>query len=311
MTAARTIASGTYASVRGQHGSSLLLVLWAIMLMSFSVIGLVTHLSRGLDESIYAEKEFRARLLLQSARVLAAHPAIERGDPLLRQSVSNVTSYEVKLTTEGVHLGINQLGSSGTQRRFARRLFEKWGLDVRQAQTLTDSIADWIDASDRPRPQGAEREYYLPLGRPDFPFNRPFDNIDDLLLVRGFAELDRLRPDWRDFFTLFGDGTIDLHLASAEMLAALFDVTPSEVGRFISARLGPDGLAETIDDPHFKSLPEVRRLLDVPQENYSEVTALLTLDHPVKRTECLARAGSLERRLTIISGPGINLIREE
>lgn len=311
MTAARTIASGTYASVRGQHGSSLLLVLWAIMLMSFSVIGLVTHLSRGLDESICAEKEFRARLLLQSARVLAAHPAIERGDPLLRQSVSNVTSYEVKLTTEGVHLGINQLGSSGTQRRFARRLFEKWGLDVRQAQTLTDSIADWIDASDRPRPQGAEREYYLPLGRPDFPFNRPFDNIDDLLLVRGFAELDRLRPDWRDFFTLFGDGTIDLHLASAEMLAALFDVTPSEVGRFISARLGPDGLAETIDDPHFKSLPEVRRLLDVPQENYSEVTALLTLDHPVKRTECLARAGSLERRLTIISGPGINLIREE
>ena len=288
-----------------------MLVLWAIMLMSFSVIGLVTHLSRGLDESIYAEKEFRARLLLQSARVLAAHPAIERGDPLLRQSVSNVTSYEVKLTTEGVHLGINQLGSSGTQRRFARRLFEKWGLDVRQAQTLTDSIADWIDASDRPRPQGAEREYYLPLGRPDFPFNRPFDNIDDLLLVRGFAELDRLRPDWRDFFTLFGDGTIDLHLASAEMLAALCDVTPSEVGRFISARLGPDGLAETIDDPHFKSLPEVRRLLDVPQENYSEVTALLTLDHPVKRTECLARAGSLERRLTIISGPGINLIREE
>ena len=66
-----------------------------------------------------------------------------------------------------------------------------------------------------------------------------------------------------------------------------------------------------MDDPHFKSLPEVRRLLDVPQENYSEAAALLTLDHPVKRTECLARAGSLERRLTIISGPGINLIREE
>ena len=51
-------------------GSSLLLVLWAIMLMSFAVIGLISHLSRGLDESIYAEKEFRARLLLQSARTL-------------------------------------------------------------------------------------------------------------------------------------------------------------------------------------------------------------------------------------------------
>ena len=296
---------------RRPRGSSLLLVLWAIMLMSFSIIGLVNHLSRGLDESIHAEKEFRARLLLQSARVLAAHPAIERGDPLLRQSVSSVASYEVALTTEGTHLAINQLGTNGAQRGFARRLFEKWGMDARQAQTLTDSISDWIDPNDRPRPQGAEREFYLPLGRPDFPYNRPLDNLDDLLLVRGFGDLDRLRPDWRNFFTLFGDGTIDLHMASPEMLAVLFDVTPSEVSRFISARLGPDGLPETIDDPHFASLPEVRRILDVPQENYTAVAPLLTLDHPIKRTECLARAGKLERRLTIISGPGLFLIKEE
>ena len=296
---------------RSQRGSSLLLVLWAIMLMSFSIIGLVNHLSRGLDESIHAEKEFRARLLLQSARVLAAHPSIERGDPLLRQWVSPVASYEIALTTEGTHLAINQLATSGTQRRFAQRLFEKWGLDARKAQTLTDSITDWIDTNDRPRPQGAEREFYLPLGRPDFPYNRPFDNIDDLLLVRGFEDLDRIRPDWRQYFTLFGDGTIDLHMASAEMLAVLFDVTPVEVSRFISARLGPDGLPETMDDPHFSSLPEVRRILDVPQENYTAVSALLTLDHPIKRTECLARAGKLERRLTIINGPGLFLIKEE
>ena len=52
-------------------------------------------------------------------------------------------------------------------------------------------------------------------------------------------------------------------------------------------------------------------MLDVPQLNYTAVSALLTLDHPVKRTECLARAGSLERRLTIISGPGVSVIREE
>ena len=308
MTAFRTV---SLTLSRSPRGSSLLLVLWAIMLMSFSIIGLVNHLSRGLDESIHAEKEFRARLLLQSARVLAAHPAIERGDPLLRQSVSALTSYEITLTTEGTHLAINQLATSGTQRRFTQRLFEKWGLDARQAQTLTDSITDWIDPNDRPRPQGAERDYYLPLGRPDFPYNRAFDNIDDLLLVRGFEELERLRPDWRRFFTLFGDGTIDLHMASAELLAVLFDVTPSEVSRFLSARLGPDGLPDTIDDPRFTSLPEVRLLLDVPRENYARVSELLTLDHPIKRTECLARAGKLERRLTILSGPGLFLIKEE
>jgi len=294
-----------------RRGSSLLLVLWAIMLMAFSVMGLVKHLSRGLDESIYAEKEFRARLLLQSARVLAEHPAIERGDPLLRQPLSSVSSYEVMITTEGIHLAINQLGKDPKQRHFAERLFERWGMDSKQARSLTEAIADWIDPNDRPRPQGAERDYYMTLGRPDFPYNRPFDNLDDLLLVRGFEEVDHLHPDWRDAFTLFGDGTIDVHMASAEMLAILFDVTPGEVSRFISARLGPDGLPDTMDDQRFKTLPQVRALLDVPQENYKAVADLLTLEHPIKRTECVAHAGNLERRLTILSGPGLNLIREE
>src|ERR1051325_1574837 len=92
-----------------ESGSSLLLVLWAIMLMSFAVIGLVTHLSRGLDESLRAEKEFRARLLLQSARTLASHPDIEWGDSLLHQRVSSSTSYEIILGTEGMRVAINQI----------------------------------------------------------------------------------------------------------------------------------------------------------------------------------------------------------
>jgi len=294
-----------------RRGSSLLLVLWAIMLMSFAVIGLVEHLSRGLDESIHAEKQFRARLLLQSARVLAAHPAIERGDPLLRQQMSHLSSYHITLTTEGVCLAVNQLGSSRLQRQFAARLFESKGLDASQARTLAESIGDWIDADDRPLPQGAERDFYLALGRPDFPHNRPFSNIDDLLLVRDFANLERLWPDWRHSFTLLGDGTIDLHLAPPELLAVLFDVTPSEVGRFVQARLGPDNIPETVDDPVFTTMKEVRALLDVPRANFREAGPLLTLNHPVKRTECLATVGGVERRLTIINGPGLFFIREE
>ena len=293
------------------RGSSLLLVLWAILLMSFAVIGLISHLSRGLDESIYAEKEFRARLLLQSARTLASHPDIEWGDPLLQQQVSAVSSYDVFITTEGTRIAINQLGTSEVQRRFARRLFEKWGMEAREAQTLTDSIADWIDADDRPRPYGAERDYYARLGRSDLPNNRPLDDLEDVLDIRGAEELDLIRPDWRDYFTLYGDGTIDMHRASSEMLEALFDVTDEEVSRFIRARLGPDGQPYTIDDPHYTTLAEVRRLLDVPPANYTAVSALLTLNHPIGRIECHARVGKVDRRLTIISGPGLNLVNEQ
>jgi general secretion pathway protein K len=281
------------------------------MLMSFAVIGLVNHLERGLDESIEAGKVFRAHLLLESARTLSTHPDIQRGDPLLRQSVSATSSYEIKLTTEGTRLAINQLASSPIQRGFARRLMEKWGLDSQQSETLTESIGDWTDADDRPSSHGAEKEFYASQGHLEFPFNRPFQDLSDLLLVRGASELDHRKPNWRDYFTLHGNGTIDVHLASEEMLAALFNVTPGEVGRFVRLRLGPDGRAETEDDPHFTTLGEVRRLLDVPGPNYRSVASLLTLDHPIKRVECLARIGRLERRLTVLSGPGLRLVHEE
>jgi type II secretory pathway component PulK len=85
------------------------------------------------------------------------------------------------------------------QRAFARRLFEKWKIDPASAETLIDSIVDWIDADDRPRPHGAENDYYRPLGNPQFPFNRPFDDLDDLLLVRGAEELDFAKPTGATF----------------------------------------------------------------------------------------------------------------
>ncbi len=296
---------------RRERASTLLLVLWAIMLMSIAVMGLVDHLERGTNESLAAEKEFRVRLLLQSARTVAAHPALQRGDPLLRQKVSALSSYEIKFSSEGVRLAINELPNNRLQQRFAQNLFEQWGLTSEQARLLVESICDWIDRDSRPRPQGAERDYYTGVGRPDFPFNKPFANINDLLLVRGAEEMDRRHSSWRDAFTLYGDGSIDVHQAPSEMLEALFDVTPAEVSRFLESRLGPDGLPETKDDPVFTSLAQVRTLLDVPEANYRRASRLLTLDHPVKRTECLARAGTTERRLTIISGPGVNLITEE
>ncbi len=239
------------------------------------------------------------------------HPDLEWGDPLLRQRVSSVSSYEVVITTEGSKLAINQIAANPVQRQFARRLFEKWGMESRLAETLTDSLADWLDVDDQPRPHGAERDYYLPFGHRNHPFNKAFTDIDDVLLVRGAEELSLVRPNWRSYFTRYGDGTIDIHRASAEILEALFDVTPTEISRFVSVRRGPDGIAESIDDPRFTSLTEVRALLDVPTSKFAAVSALLTLDHPIKRTECFVDVGNLRRRLTIIKGPGVDFIQEE
>ncbi len=294
-----------------QRGSTLLLVLWAIMLMSLAVVGLVHLVSRGLDESVDAEKDFRARLLLESARTIAAHPQIRRGDPLLSQQLTSTTSWQINLTTEGSRIAINQLAGSRTQRRMTQRLFEQWGLDAPQALSLVESLADWTDADERPLPQGAERDVYAALERPDQPWNRPFESLEEMLLVRGADEMERRNPAWRDYFTLYGDGSIDIHTAPSAILEALFEVTPLEVSRLIRSRNGPDDLPGTEDDVTFASMAEVRQALDVPQSQFRRAAALLTVAHPIRRTECLARAGSLERRLTLLTGPGLSLIRED
>lgn len=294
-----------------RRGSSLLLVLWAIMLMGFAVIGLVRNLSRGMEESIAANRSFRARLMLESARTVASHPAILRGDPLLRQEISPLLSWDVTLSTEGSRLAVNQLASNRLQRRFASQLFENWGMEAREAAAFTESLADWIDPDSAPLPQGAERDWYTSQGHPDHPWNKPFSVLDDLLLVRGAEVMDRVKPDWRDYFTVYGDGTIDVHTAGDDVLAALLQVTPSEVSRLSRARRGPDGFNGTQDDRRFTSLTEVRSLLDVPERNYRFASRLLVLNHPIRRTQCHAKAGSLERRLTLIEGPGLKRVHRD
>jgi general secretion pathway protein K len=52
-------------------------------------------------------------------------------------------------------------------------------------EEAADSILDWRDGDDNPRPLGAESDYYLSLPSPYQAGNGPFQTIDELRLVRG------------------------------------------------------------------------------------------------------------------------------
>jgi len=52
-------------------------------------------------------------------------------------------------------------------------------------EDAADSILDWRDGDDNPRPLGAESDYYLGLPSPYQAANGPFQTIDELRLVRG------------------------------------------------------------------------------------------------------------------------------
>lgn len=287
-----------------------MLVIWATMMMAFAVLGLVDYLGRGTDEGILEAKRFRARQLAESGLVLARHPMIGAGDPLLVQQVAPGVSYEVTEGTEGTRIAVNRLAGSRGLQAVTRRLFEGWGFDPVVARSVVEALCDWTDADTVVRRYGAEEEVYLQLGRADFPRDAAFRSLDEMLWVRGMEDVERRVPDWRDAFTLYGDGTLDVNEMGVELGVAVFAVEPEMAREMVSRRYGADGVPLTEDDERFENLEQVRQLLDVGRARFAVLEPLLTLAHPVRRTESRARVGDESLTLVELSGGGEQRIYE-
>ena len=287
-----------------------MIVIWSMMLMSIAVIGLVEYMDAGLDEDILAEKDFQARKLAESGITLALHPQILPGDPLLAQSVSATKSYRVTVSNEGARVAVNRLPALPELRRVCRDLFDRWGLDLDKSTALVDALADWIDPDNNARIQGAENDFYVLKGYPEFPRNKPFQSLEEMLFVPGMEDLDQLKPDWRSAFTLHGDGKIDIHEAPWELLSVLLITDGAYVDRVIKFRLGADGIRYTDDDERFEDLDEVQDFLQLEAAKFVRVEPLITLSHPIKRIESKGTVGDYSKTLIAIVGPGIRVLRE-
>lgn len=99
-----------------------------------------------------------------------------------------------------------------------RKFFKEMKLEA----SLTDSLADWIDNDDIPRPGGAEAAQYRSNKRPYKPSNNYPETLDELLLVNGFT------PEifWavNNYLTVYGaDSLVNVNTAPKEVLIALSD----------------------------------------------------------------------------------------
>jgi general secretion pathway protein K len=102
---------------------------------------------------------------------------------------------------------------------FAARLMEVIGIGFgSRSKIAADSLSDWTDDDDEPRPDGAEAEYYSARGIR--PRNGPLQSIEELAQVRGFdrAMIARLKP----FITVnFGVGGFDSRFAHPSAIGVM------------------------------------------------------------------------------------------
>jgi hypothetical protein len=229
------------------QGSALMLMIWAILVMSITVISVVEYIRQSTLEATQAAYQFRALHLAESGLAVGLHPSVRRGDIVLKQKVGTDSGFDVVINYEGARIPIN-FATDDRLRLAIYNLFIYWQLNAEEAGIASDSLADWIDNDNEARANGAEESYYQNLGIFDSPRNQGFLRVDEMLLVRGMDAVDRMKPNWREFFSVYGEGQIDLRTVFKDVVLAITGSSENDVNRFIRERDGADGIPGTEDD---------------------------------------------------------------
>lgn len=288
------------AHIRNRHGFALVAVLWLIAILSLAAITTLRVISFDMQLATAKVHGSRAQQLAEMGIAIGANPAVERNDPILhRFDEANNEEVHVSITSEGARFNINSLVLS-EDKTLIRSIFIHWGLDLDSAQALTDAFTDWVDADDEIALNGAENEDYERLGRLNQPFNRPFYDIEEMALVSGIDQIEQLRPDWRNWFTVWSAGTLDLNEADAELIAVAAEVTPEEASIIPETVRGIDNVRDTDDDEPFQDVNAALSLLGIGGETGQIIAQRFTVDDTTTRIISTARSGDSTRRITAI-----------
>jgi len=251
---------------RSQQGSILLYVVWTIILLSLFAVSISSQALFALDLTDNLSERLRSLYIAKGA---VKYAAIE----LSRDETPNVDTYAETWMNQPTYFHNHPLGAGsfsiksidpgllgGTrygltdEERFLnlnttpesvlQRFFQFVGLiSEAEATELVAAIQDWIDEDTKQRPLGAEGSYYRTSGYDCK--DGPFENIEELLLVRGVTP--QLYIQVKPYLTVRGSGFVNFNTAHPMVFRA---IGLSEIGiaGVQAFRSGEDGVEGTPDD---------------------------------------------------------------
>ncbi len=108
--------------------------------------------------------------------------------------------------------------------------------DQEQLDEMMDAWNDWLDLNDGKSPKGAEKEYYLALPVPYTPRNGALETVEEILSIKGFAEVFG-DVDLDAAFTLYGeDDLVNLNVATVEALQLLPGLDDTLIAKLLDYR---------------------------------------------------------------------------
>ena len=288
-----------------RRGSALMAVMWIIALLTMLVATAALLLNEGVETINTRRDVFRARMLAEAGLAIGASPEVKPDDQdLLRRQIGPDEGFIVSVNGEDGKINPNKLlmSEDPQNRGVLLNIMRAWGLKLDEAEIVVDSLYDWVDQDDFQRLHGAEKKYY---NSPGLPFNRPFRSVDEMAQVRGMGEVERRYPNWREWFSVYASGTVDVNEASAEVLVALTGADPVMAQQFVARRAGPDGIRHTKDDVAYQDLPSALRMLGVSATNPQVSGTVLGVQSSIIRIESIGVVGPFRRKLFAVLNRGL------
>ncbi len=278
------------------RASTLMLALWALILLSAVVFAWVQWVGQDIGAMNDANRGLEARAMAHTGLAVALHPGVGRASPLLSASFAHHQSYRVIIESEGGRLNLNYLlaGADPQKIAFFKDYLAIRGLSLQEREVLTDSLLDWIGPS-----RGGHR-VNAPPETPDYrPPHRPLQSLEEVALVAGSAPL-LARADWKDDLTLYSSGPLDLESVPAELLALVPGIGEQRAQRFVQLREERLARPEAKDGYPFRNVAEAVECLGLSQQQFAALSGFLGFRDPVVHIESTGESEKVVRQMTVI-----------
>jgi len=137
--------------------------------------------------------------------------------------------------------------------------------------------------------------------------NRAFASFDEMRMVKGMDDLELIHPAWRDAFTLWTFGQVDLNEAAPDVIAAATGVRLAAAVRVWDTLAGRDGVRFTSDDLRFASVEEAMKKLGIG----GKPSPLFGIEGKTRHVESIGKAGDFQCRLVMVLSGAVPIHREE
>ena len=282
-------------SNQSRRTSALLLVLWALLLLSAAVFAFAKWMQQDIQLHGEANRDLEARGMAHSGLALALHPLVSKLTPGLEEDFGGGLGYSVRIVSEGGKLNIRWLIDGEDPRKIdiLKKWLERRGLDYNERDVFVDCLLDWVDADNAHRLNGVEDdgEYHPP--------NRPLQSVEEIAEVRGSEALTGT-DGWKEALTIYSQGPIDLTAADPDLLRLIPGFGEAQIQRFVQFRRGRDGLDGTLDDPEFKKIEDVRIFLGLAPVQFKELGGLISVKDQTMHLTSEGRSGNAYRQVEVV-----------